>query len=237
MTEPKRSRLVLVQTGQPQALDPEGQLSAIRKAPVRGRLRVGPEGLEGDAQADRRVHGGPEKAVHQYAFRHYATWAARFPQAAGELVRGSFGENLSTDTHDETTVFIGDCYRAGSTLLQVSQPRRPCWKLDHRFELPGLAQAVQESGWSGWYLRVLEPGELAAGDDLTLVERPRGALSLAQFWTAYHADPVDREALHQLRDLPGLAPAWRQKIAERLAGLAQSNEAQRLAGPRQTRGG
>lgn len=203
-------------------------MSAIHKFPVDGPVRVGYEGLEGDAQGDRRVHGGPEKAVHQYALRHYGAWAARFPQAAAELQRGSFGENLSTDVHDETTVCIGDRYQVGSVLLEVSQPRRPCWKLDVRFTVDGLAQAVQESGWSGWYYRVLQTGALQVGDNLELVWRAPATVSLAEFWRSYHSPEPDLKELEHLQNLPGLSAGWRQKIAARRTGLPLDDDPARL---------
>lgn len=224
MSTPTPAPLICVQIGTPRPLGCEGQMSAIWKFPVFGKVEVGREGLAGDAQADRRVHGGPEKAVHQYAFHHYEAWRKRFPQAAPQLLRGSFGENLSTDEHDETNVFIGDCFAIGTAVLQVCQPRRPCWKLDHRFVAPGLASAMQETGWSGWYFRVVEPGTIEVGNAMTLVERLPGAISLADFWRLFHAPGVDADALSSLRGLPGLASNWVKKITDRLTGAAANDD-------------
>lgn len=236
-----RTRLERVQVGQPQPLSPHRpapcdlpkiaeRLSAIVKQPVLEALVISKSGLAGDVQADPRVHGGPEKAVHQYSLCHYATWAKLFPEASHLLHRGSMGENLSTDEHDESNVFLGDQYRVGTALLQVSQPRRPCWKIDARFGVSGLAEAVQASGHSGWYFRVLECGVLQVGDTMELVSRPQGSVSLAVFWAIYHAPIPDPDAFGRLSAIEGLAPAWREKIAARLAGRPPEISANRLRG-------
>jgi len=208
--------------GQPRRIDDEGQFSAIWKQPVAGRVRVTREGLVGDAQADRRVHGGPEKAVHQYPGEHYARLAEAFPQAAGELLVGSIGENLSTLGADEREVHIGDCYRFGSALLQVSQPRRPCWKIDRRYGVQGMTAYVAEHGLTGWYYRVIEEGEIAAGDACTLVERPPGSVALAGLWTVWHAHRPDSGQLAACARAPGLTEAWVKRIGERLRWLAEN---------------
>ena len=120
--------------------------------------QIGPEGFSGDAQADRRVHGGPEKAVHLYPAAHYTRLAERFPEAAAQLQPGSLGENISSSTLDETRVRIGDIFRLGEARLQVCQPRSPCWKIDDRFGCAGMAAYIAEQRLTGWYFRVLQPG-------------------------------------------------------------------------------
>lgn len=209
-----------IYAGQPLRIDDEGQFSAIWKQPVAGRVRVTREGLVGDAQADRRVHGGPEKAVHHFPGEHYAKLAAAFPQAAGELVVGSIGENLSTFGGDEREVRIGDRYRVGSALLEVSQPRRPCWKIDRRYGVQGMTAFVAETGCTGWYYRVIEEGEVAAGDACALVERPPGSVALAELWAAWHEHRPDPARLAACAAAPGLTEAWVKRIGERLRWLA-----------------
>lgn len=207
-------------TGTPRYIGDAGQFSAIWKQPVTGPLRINKEGLAGDVQADRRVHGGPEKAVHHYAGENYARLAARFPQAAEALVVGSIGENVSTFGLDESAVCIGDIYRIGTALLQVCQPRRPCWKIDARYETTGITAHIVETGLTGWYYRVLEEGEAAAGDAFLHVERPVGAVTLAALWTAWHQHRPDAGGLAALAAAPGLTPAWVKKIRDRLDWLA-----------------
>ena len=207
-------------TGTPRYIGDDGQFSAIWKQPAAGPLRITKEGIVGDVQADRRVHGGPEKAVHHYAGENYAKLAARFPQIADALVVGSIGENISTLGLDESAVCIGDTYRLGSAIVQVSQPRRPCWKIDARYGISGITAFIVDSGHTGWYYRVLEEGAAGDGDDFSLVERPVGAVPLATLWTTWHHHRPDAERLRAIAHAPGLTPAWCRRIDERLAWLA-----------------
>ncbi|HEX5802831.1 MAG TPA: MOSC domain-containing protein [Azospira sp.] len=210
--------------GRPVRIDDAGQFSAIWKQPLAGPVRITREGLVGDAQADRRVHGGPEKAVHHYAGENYARLAARFPELAGALVVGSIGENLSTFGVDEHTLCIGDVFRLGSAVLQISQPRRPCWKIDARYATQGVTAHIVDSGLTGWYYRVLEEGEAAPGADFTQLERPPGAVPLATLWRVWHEHRPERGQLAACADAPGLTPAWVHKIRDRLDWLAANPE-------------
>ena len=210
-----------------------GAFSGIAKAPVDGPVRIGPLGLAGDAQADRRHHGGPEKAVHHYAFDHYASWADTLP-APGPAVLGApgaFGENLSSTGLTEATICVGDLWRAGTALLQVSQARQPCWKLDHRFGVPGMARRVQASGRTGWYYRVIEPGAVAAGETLRLIDRPCPDWPLARLLRAFYVDRLDRDALAGIAGLALLSPSWRELAARRLESGTVEAWRPRLDGP------
>lgn len=153
---------------------PDGTPTGIFKRERTEPVWLGAAGLAGDAQADRRVHGGPDKALHQYPVAHYARLAAAFPQAAPLLVPGSMGENLSVPGWDETNVRIGDIFRFGGARIQVSMPRKPCWKIDRRFGAEGMAMKnfIAEEGLTGWYFRVLMEGEVAPGCAFELLERP-----------------------------------------------------------------
>ena len=151
-------------TGTVRPLGDSGRDSGIDKHPVGVRLWLGLEGLNGDEQADRRFHGGPEKALHHYARDHYPAWLEALGERAVLGGPGAFGENISTAGMTESEVCVGDVYRAGTALIQVSQARQPCWKLDHRFGRRGMAAQVQASGMTGWYYRVLRTGWLAVGD-------------------------------------------------------------------------
>lgn len=164
--------LLSVHAGRIAPLGPDGVPSAFVKLPVAGPVKVGPAGLEGDAQADLRVHGGPEKAVYAYAATRYAEWTADFPELAAKFVPGGFGENLTIDGVDEDGLCVGDVHGIGSVRLQVCQPRQPCFKLALRFENNRLPKAMVRNGRSGWYYRVLSPGTLRAGDAVQLLERP-----------------------------------------------------------------
>jgi len=202
------------------ALPESGRPSGIYKQAVSQALSIGVEGLAGDQQADRRVHGGPEKAVHLYPARHYARLAARFPEAAGQLLPGSMGENISTPDLDEGDVGIGDIWRLGSARLQVCQPRSPCWKIDERFASEGMAAFIAEERLTGWYWRVLTPGRIAPGDPL-LLETAADALTLAEAMLLWQAHRPPLADLEKLAASPGIASQWQQKIENRLRWLAQ----------------
>jgi MOSC domain-containing protein YiiM len=161
-----------VQTGRAASLGPEGVMSGFVKRAVRGSIEVTPTGIAGDEQADLSVHGGPEKAVYAYAASRYGLWQAAFPQHAALLVPGGLGENLTITGCDETSVCLDDIVSIGTCVLQVSQPRQPCFKFALRFDDPAMPRAMVKNGYCGWYYRVLQPGQLAADDALSLVERP-----------------------------------------------------------------
>jgi len=147
-------------------------MSGFVKTPVTHRVAVGLLGLEGDEQADLRVHGGRDKAVYGYAWPNYALWRADFPQYAALLVPGGLGENLTIEGCDERRVCLGDIVRIGTAVLQVTEPRQPCFKFALRFDDVAMPRAMVRNGYCGWYYRVLTPGSLAAGDSVVLEERP-----------------------------------------------------------------
>ena len=207
-----------------------GSLSAIAKTPVDGPVQVGPLGLEGDEQGDLKVHGGPDKAVHQYAQEHYGPWCnelGALPVLAGP---GAFGENIASAGMSEHTVCLGDQLRVGSVLLEVSQSRQPCWKLNDRFAVPTMARRVQDSGRTGWYYRVLQPGHLQAGDALLLVARPWPEWPLARIIDVLYHQPFDAAVLQALAALP-LPPSWQRMVQGRLARAQVEDWRPRLDGP------
>ncbi len=205
--------------------------SAIGKLPLDGPVRIGPNGLDVDEQADTRHHGGPEKAVHHYAFDHYAAWREELaPTKPPCLDRaGAFGENLSTVGLTEADVCIGDVWRlGGSVLLQVSQARQPCFKLNHRFRCKDMALRVQRSGRTGWYYRVIEPGTVQAGDELRLVDRPCPSWPLSRLLHHLYVDTLDAAALAEIGTLAPLAESWRILAANRLKRGSVENWRRRL---------
>lgn len=204
-------------------LPPDGRPSAIVKHRVAGPIELGPHGLAGDEQADRRVHGGPDKAVHLFPAQTYARLAAAFPDAAERLVPGSIGENLSVDGLDEATVRIGEVFSLGTARLQVSEPRSPCWKIDARYGVSGLTAFIAEQACAGWYLRVLTPGTVADGDCLRRLPadpaNDPAAPTLAAFWALWLAHRPQPEQLANLAALPTLGGNWPKKLRERHAWL------------------
>lgn len=181
------------------------------KAPVDGPVWLGRTNLVGDAQANRRVHGGPDKAVLAYAASHYTAWRAELDLP--KLSYGAFAENFSIDGLDEDTVCLGDIFRIGSARLQVSQPRQPCINIARRWQMPDLAERVAATGRTGWYLRVLIEGQVEAGLRVDLVERlcPDWTISRATRAMTLRASAPAEAAT--LREVPGLSAAWRRTLS------------------------
>lgn len=201
-------------------LGPAGATSAIAKRPVAQPVAIGPLGLAGDAQADLRVHGGPDKAVHVYAWAHYAQWQQELEVATGlpqPLLQapGAFGENLAVTCVDEAGVCIGDHWRAGTAVLQVTQGRQPCWKLNLRFGVPDMATRVQKSLRAGWYCRTLQGGVVQAGDALELLERPHPGWTVQRLLALIRDRECNPDVLGAVLDLP-LPPSWHKLFARRL---------------------
>jgi MOSC domain-containing protein YiiM len=221
------------------------QPSGIAKHAVDRPLRLGPEGLEGDEQADRRVHGGLEKAVHHYPFDHYAAWAEdlavapdppdRGPAADRLLpdllgTPGAFGENVSTLGMAEADLAVGDIFRLGTALVQVSQGRQPCWKLSRRFGMQDMARQVQDSGRTGWYYRVLEAGIVAPDAQIALIDRVAAEWSLPRLWRAFYVDGMNLSELRGIATLEVLAESWRRHALRRLESGRIEDWSQRLEG-------
>jgi MOSC domain-containing protein YiiM len=189
--------------------------TAFFKTPVAGPVRVNPLGLDGDEQADQENHGGPDKAVLAYSADHYAYWRARL--SLPDMPHGGFGENLTISGLDETTVCIGDTWRAGDVVLQVTQPRQPCWKMSRRWQIADLARQVIANGQSGWYLRVLAAGELSPDTPIELVARPHPNWPVARASDLMHHRKDDLAAAAELAALPELSAAWKAALESRIS--------------------
>lgn len=181
--------------------------SAYGKDEVAGPARVTVTGLEGDEQADRAVHGGPQMAVLAYATAHYPRW--REIPGLERMGPGGFAENLTVDGMDESGVCIGDVFEAGTVTLQVSQPRGPCASISRWWNEPRMVKLATESARIGWYLRVLGEGTLARGDALRLVERPCPRFDVARVFRLRAGLEQDAAAVAALVDCPELSPEWR----------------------------
>jgi MOSC domain-containing protein YiiM len=217
--------LLSIQVGRVQTLgsdaasDPHDRTwtTGFFKAPVAGKVHLGPAGLAGDEQADREHHGGADKAVLAYAAAHYDLWRTELGEP--NMSFSGFGENLTVLDLDETNVCLGDVWSVGETLLEITQPRIPCWKLARRWRRTDLAALVIENGRTGWYLRVLTPGSIAAGDPLKLVERKHPEWTIARAHQVMHHHKRDRDQTAALASVPELATAWKQTLEKRLAAL------------------
>ena len=230
MTTRPSATIDAVLTGRAVDYTRPGSRSAIDKRAVEGPVRIGPEGLAGDEQGDRRVHGGPDKAIHHYPRDHYASWQGEVGAHALLQAAGAFGENISTAGITEADVCLGDRLRLGSALVEVSQARQPCWKLSDRFGIADMARRVQDSGRSGWYYRVLETGTVQAGDTLVLVDRPHPDWPLPRLSELLYRRTLDRGELQGALALP-LVPSWRKLFERRLQQGDTESWDSRLGGP------
>jgi MOSC domain-containing protein YiiM len=203
------SKVVSVHVGLAAPLGPQGEMSAFIKHNVEGPVMVGPLGLAGDQQADLKVHGGPDKAVYGYAASHYAAWATEFPALASKFVPGGVGENLAIEGLDESGICVGDVHSIGETLLQVCQPRQPCFKCSLGFNNNRLPRAMVRSGRSGWYYRVVQPGRIEAGNHVQLHARPNPDFAFARLVKLVNRGEATREELLRLAEMEGLARQWR----------------------------
>ena len=202
-----------VYTGKIQAY-PEGKPSAIAKIQVDGELMLTELGLEGDEQAEKKVHGGPDRALCHYPREHYLYWAREFPEQAELFVAPAFGENLSTDGLTESNVYIGDIFRWGEAFIQVSQPRSPCYKLNYHFDISDIAQLMQNTGKVGWLYSVIAPGLVSADAPLELVSRVSDVTVQEAAAIAWHM-PFDDEQYHRLLSAAGLSKSRTRTMQKR----------------------
>ncbi len=211
-------------------LGPRGEPSGIAKSSVKGPVLLGAEGLAGDAQGDRKHHGGPEKALHHYPFEHYACWRQEIGHNDVLAGPGAFGENISTTGIDEDAVAIGDVFAIGGAVVEVSQGRQPCWKLNERFGLKHMAKSVQTTGRTGWYYRVLQTGMVAAGDQIERIDRQSPDWTIGRIRRAFYVDTLNRDELQAIAVLPRLAANWRDYATRRLATGTVEDWSKRLSG-------
>lgn len=232
MTKPAGDKVSIkaLLVGSVQPLGDKAVPSGIDKHPVTKPVRIGRDGIEGDAHGDLRNHGGPEKAVHHYAFDHYAAWCEMIGPHQLLLQPGAFGENLSTMGMTEENVALGDVFRLGSAILAVSQGRQPCFRLNLRFGRPDMARAVQENGRTGWYYRVIEEGIAAPGDSLVLLERPLPEWTLSRLLHTLYTDTLDLDELAAMAALEALPENWRRLAARRLENRRVEDWSKRLTG-------
>ena len=204
-------RITSLNTALPRQLEgPELWSSGIYKQPVLGRVSLSATNLAGDGQGDLSVHGGPNKAVCVYSIDHYPFW--RQELGVQECGPGWFGENFSVEGQDEKSVAVGDTYRVGTALVQISQPRAPCARLGRRWNRADMPKLVVGTGRTGGYLRVLETGDVECGDALTLVDRPFPLWTIDAVNAAAYSrgGKADVEAARALADCPALSESWRR---------------------------
>jgi MOSC domain-containing protein YiiM/ferredoxin-NADP reductase len=209
---PRHSHLLAVFAGRVAPLGPKGIPSAFIKKRVFREVRAKRLGLEGDSQADLSVHGGVDKAIYAYPSANYAPWRDEFPEHSSIWGLGSLGENLALAGLDESEVHIGDIFRLGSVILQVTQPRKPCFKLALRYNNDQrIASRMVLEGRTGWYFRVLQEGRLSEGQSLMLLERRHADWSIRRVNKAAYDSSVPEDELRAIAALPELSTAWRDQ--------------------------
>lgn len=190
--------------------------SAIAKRLVEGAVNLTLQGLEGDEQAEKSYHGGPDRALCHYPREHYDHWREQFPAQAEQFCAPAFGENISTLGLTEHNVFMGDVFRWGHALIQVTQPRSPCFKLNYHFDIDDISVLMQQTGRCGWLYRVISTGTVSGEQPLELVAR-NGAISVAEAISIAWHMPFDEEQYRRLLAVAGLSASWSKTLLTRIA--------------------
>ncbi|MBP3963354.1 MOSC domain-containing protein [Paenibacillus lignilyticus] len=191
--------------------------TGINKSPIGTQpVYLSRTGLNGDGQGDLVFHGGADKAVCVYSAEHFPYWEGRWQR---EVLPGAFGENFTVSALTEHEVCIGDIWSVGETVVQVSQPRQPCYKLGMKHQLPELAHEVQLNGFTGFYLRVLAEGHVRQGEKLLLTESHPAAITIAEANRVMHIDKQDKAGIRSLLAIAELSESWQHTLAGRLEKL------------------
>ena len=208
--------LLQVRTGRIRPTFGHSEPSGIFKTPRTKPIHLSTLGLEGDERAY-EFHKGPDNALMHYPSQHYALWKLEHPENAHLFTVGAFGENLVTEKACEDNICIGDVFRIGKeALIQVSMPRQPCYKLNHRFEIKDMSLRSQTLNRTGWYYRMLKQGWLAAGDEIVLVERKHPKWTIVNVQHFLYKDIKNQQAIEELAELPELAIEIRTILKNRL---------------------
>jgi MOSC domain-containing protein YiiM len=201
---------------QPTTIQWRGQevLTGIYKYAVDTPIFLNSEDVDNDHVLDRRYHGGVDKACYLYSADHYPFWKDKFPELKWEW--GMFGENMTVSGLDESTIRIGDRFQIGEAIVQVSQPRQPCFKLGVRFGDQTMVDDFWNLPFPGVYVRVLQPGNVAKGDRFTLLESNPDSLSVSQVFSIFRSNRTDINLIKKAIDEPFLADSCRKDIQKLL---------------------
>lgn len=191
-------------------------LSAIDKKPAYGKIFLSTLNLDGDQQADLHFHGGPDKAVCVYSYDHYSFWESVLDT---KLEVGAFGENLTVKGITEEDVWIGDIYELGEAIVQVTQPRQPCFKLATKLKQPKLPLMVQHTGYTGFYFRVLKEGTISSEESLKLLERNPGSVSISYANKLKYKEKTNLDGIKKMLSLKELSKDWTETFTNRLKEL------------------
>jgi MOSC domain-containing protein YiiM len=201
--------------GGPKPFRADGTMSAMARDATSGPVQLTKTGFAGDQVADPSVHGGPDKAVHFYPPEHYPFWSVKLDGHLYLNHAGAFGENVSAGGLTENVVKIGDRFQLGQAVVEISQGRQPCWKLDHHFGVHGLAGEFIRTGRCGFYFRVIEEGDVAAGDVIEQVETSTHDWTVERTFRMLigggHRAEGAKAGLRELADMGTLADVWRAR--------------------------
>lgn len=189
-------------------------ISAIDKTQVNREIMLTILGLEDDQQAETKFHGGPDRALCHYPREHYTYWQSQYPEQQERFTAPLFGENISTLGMNENNVHIGDIYRWGEALIQVTQPRSPCYKLNTYLNIENISLIMQESGRCGWLYRVTKAGKVSKNQPLELITRHSDISVAEAIGIAFHR-PFDAESCQRLLNATGLSSSWRKTMQTR----------------------
>tara|TARA_R110002096_G_scaffold97854_1_gene218096 strand:+ start:3714 stop:4379 length:666 start_codon:yes stop_codon:yes gene_type:complete len=214
-----------IQVGKPKTIAADWTTS-IYKSPVQGPVFLSKYNLAGDQQADLTVHGGLDKAVNVYPIEHYTYWNQRARFLLRKRINlpvpcnGSFGENFTVSGLLEKDVCIGDIYKIGSCIVEVSQPRQPCWKLARKFNQAKLPFWVQQTSRTGWYFRVLQEGHVQATDPIVLTQRDNPAWSIARANQLMYQPGQIKKDIASILECRQLSSSWKSTFEKRLNEFA-----------------
>ena len=213
-------KIISINVGRPRLVmrNDEPVSTGIFKEPVAGRVMLRTLNLDGDRQADLKVHGGPEKAVYVYPSEHYAFWKLELPDM--ELPLGMFGENFTTEGMFETEINIGDRFRIGLAEVMVTQPRMPCYKLGIRFGRTDIIKRFLASERTGFYFSVLKEGEVGADDEFELVDKNASGVRVVDVTRLYSSDKQNVDLLRRAIATEALPDKWRDYFRKRIEAAA-----------------
>ena len=209
-------RLLSLNVGLPRQVRFQGELvtTGIFKKPVQGSVRLRKLNLEGDKQADLKVHGGVDKAVYAYAGEHYDYWRQELPDMS--LPWGMFGENFTTEGMFEESVNIGDQFKVGTANLIATQPRMPCYKLGVKFGNMDMIKRFLASGLTGVYFKVMKEGELEQGDEIKLIKKDENSVTVKDIVRIYTIDKDDIQTIERAIKIKDLPNGWRYHFIKQL---------------------
>ena len=207
-----------------------GVKTAINKKRIMTSIYLSELGLDGDECADPKNHGGLDRALHHYPEEHYSFWEMKYGINAQDWKAPGMGENISSKGMTEDLVHIGDRYQLGETVVEISQPRSPCFKLNKRWQQEDISAVMQNISYCGWLYRVIQPGIVECNSELMLLERDTGSLSVKDVCDAFFGDPLNVGGLSKLMELRALSSSWLDKVESRLKNREVENWSRRLQG-------